>query len=958
MREKEDFRNYYEIRKRIKEEGYGAIYEAENKETKELRTLKIFDKNRIRENFMQENFRQPSDEEMKPYNDSFYNEMQNMKTLEGKNKENINAIKIYEYFDTINEFVIVMEFCDENLLNIFVSKKEPYNSKEIYDILIQLNNTFKIMEKNKMVIGELKLENILIKYENVEKTKYIYKLKLENNCQLINDISNVYTINSIVGNPKAIAPEILNGEVYNEKSDLWSLGVIIYILFHKQYPFTSNNAISILDEIKQKGNSLFIKNDNSKLDDLIRKLLVEDPNKRLSWNDYFHHPFFQRNLDNTLDTIIIKNEDYKKYYDIEQRIASGTFGVVYKAKKKDTNEKRAIKIFDKERIRINIRNEFFREPTEEEMISYTNSLINEIENMKIVQSKNKGFENNNTVKFYECFNTNEDFAIVMELCDDNLTNLLTKRKQPYNIEEIKGILIQLNNSFKIMAENKLVHRDLKLQNILVKYEDKGKTILKLTDYGLSKKLLSISKKFSSLAGTANFMAPEIMKSQKYNEECDLWSLGVIIHILCFKNYPYKGEGENDILKEIKKINKDSLKKTGNSDLDDLLSRLLVEDPKERITWKEYFNHPFFIQKPFKDKNNENQKENIIIIKLKISKQNINKDIFFFEEDNQEHAHVNELNETNCKLYINNEQKKFSRSFKTSNDGEYEIKIIFKKNLNNCSYMFNKCKNIISIDLSSFDSSKVTDMNHMFSDCYNVKNIILTNLNTENVINMSYMFNKCYELVKICLPKSFNTKNCNNMSFMFNNCQIISEINFSSSFVTNKVINMRSMFGKCFNIPKLDLQNFETEQVTDMSYMFEQCNSLYEILINPSSFKTKNVTHMNYMFSECTSLKAINLSSFNTEKVKYMSYMFNNSKALTEIDLSKSKINEETNLTYMFNDCSNLRQLNISSFKITRKNKIENMFNDLTNIKSIIVERSSIEIYKNMFKELKNKILCN
>ena len=108
--------------------------------------------------------------------------------------------------------------------------------------------------------------------------------------------------------------------------------------------------------------------------------------------------------------------------------------------------------------------------------------------MKIVESKKKEYENNNTVKFYECFDSKDEFAIVMELCDSNLTNIFTQRDKPYNIEEIKGILFQLNNSFKIMVDNKLVHRDLKLQNILVKYDNKSHIILKLTDYGLSKKL--------------------------------------------------------------------------------------------------------------------------------------------------------------------------------------------------------------------------------------------------------------------------------------------------------------------------------------------------------------------------------------------------------------------------------------------------------------------------------------
>ena len=106
---------------------------------------------------------------------------------------------------------------------------------------------------------------------------------------------------------------------------------------------------------------------------------------------------------------------------------------------------------------------------------YINKLFNEIENMKLIEGKNK--ENINTVKLYEYFNTEKDFCIVMDLCDINLFQILSNKKsnEGFSEDEIYKILNQLNNTFKIMNENKLVHRDLKLQNILLKYKDKEKT---------------------------------------------------------------------------------------------------------------------------------------------------------------------------------------------------------------------------------------------------------------------------------------------------------------------------------------------------------------------------------------------------------------------------------------------------------------------------------------------------
>ena len=90
--------------------------------------------------------------------------------------------------------------------------------------------------------------------------------------------------------------------------------------------------------------------------------------------------------------------------------------------------------------------------------------------------------NNNSVKCYEYFNKDNNFAIIMELCDKNLLQLLIEKKEEdhryFNSQEILEIMKQLNNTFKIMIENKIIHRDLKLENILIKKEN-GKNIIKI-----------------------------------------------------------------------------------------------------------------------------------------------------------------------------------------------------------------------------------------------------------------------------------------------------------------------------------------------------------------------------------------------------------------------------------------------------------------------------------------------
>jgi len=210
-----------------------------------------------------------------------------------------------------------------------------------------------------------------------------------------------------------------------------------------------------------------------------------------------------------------------------------------------------------------------------------------------------GENNENSIKYYQHFETDNEFVIVMELCDENLIDFIQFKKD-FNINDIYELLCQINNTFKIMKENKIAHRDLKLENILVKFENKEKTkyTFKISDYGISKEFLRLSSRFSTKVGTVNFMAPEVLNEERYNYECDLWSLGVIIYLLYFKNYPYPAMNEMALINQINNLGRRILKSSGNINFDDLIRSLLTSDPNERLTWEQYFNHPFFIKRPF------------------------------------------------------------------------------------------------------------------------------------------------------------------------------------------------------------------------------------------------------------------------------------------------------------------------------------------------------------------------
>ena len=316
-----------------------------------------------------------------------------------------------------------------------------------------------------------------------------------------------------------------------------------------------------------------------------KKIKNENSNEKLE-------SFFQFNY----NKIFVEHLNYKeKYADYEEikLLSDNPLTSVYKAKlkgKKYPIKEVAIKKIKKDRLKEELKytlkkNDITEEDFEKEIIKFNREL-------KIMQM----CYCENSVEIYDYFDTKEYFIIIMELCDNNLLYELNNTKTGFNVEQIKDILLQLNNVFKIMHENHIVHRDIKLYNILIKYIDDSKKKFKvlLSDYGVSNQLYSISKNYTTHAGTPIIMAPEILEGEdKYDDKCDIWSLGVTIYYLHFNEIPYDGACESRVLKQIKKLGQNILDKIEDEKLKDLLSKMLVFEPEKRISWEDYFKHPFF-----------------------------------------------------------------------------------------------------------------------------------------------------------------------------------------------------------------------------------------------------------------------------------------------------------------------------------------------------------------------------
>ena len=242
-----------------------------------------------------------------------------------------------------------------------------------------------------------------------------------------------------------------------------------------------------------------------------------------------------------------------------------------------------------------------------------------------------------TVKLYEVYQNQaqDNFFLLMELCNGNMEHLINLLGRPLNTLEMKEVLNQLNEVFFKLYISNIIHRDIKPTNILYLEEpqnndDKnnnndnkdlpfnGKNLtFKLTDYGVCLPLYSNQFSISQFMGTLDFMAPEIYEKKTsveqpmYTPKIDLFSLGqTILNLMGFikKARPLDIKG----IKELRKTNTLFNGSYEDQLLADLIfNNLLVADPDDRVNWELYFLHPFFEKNEEENKlNNSNSKNNI------------------------------------------------------------------------------------------------------------------------------------------------------------------------------------------------------------------------------------------------------------------------------------------------------------------------------------------------------------
>lgn len=211
------------------------------------------------------------------------------------------------------------------------------------------------------------------------------------------------------------------------------------------------------------------------------------------------------------------------------------------------------------------------------------------------------------ITLLDFFAVNDEVIIVMELADAKSLMDLVKNKSSKELKESKigRWFWELTDAVNFMHAKGIAHRDLKLDNVLLKKpEDKGHRSCRLTDLGLSREVFKQDtgvKLFAGHAGTRPYMAPEILAyhvdrehAVKYNPfQCDIWALGVCLFVLLTRDYPFrKVETLTDL--DYMKENGAKVKRITNYSCRELIQSMLEPIPAKRITTRSIIFHEWTV----------------------------------------------------------------------------------------------------------------------------------------------------------------------------------------------------------------------------------------------------------------------------------------------------------------------------------------------------------------------------
>ena len=478
-----------------------------------------------------------------------------------KNPHIFNYDKFLEKNDKINTIKRNHYLYNSFNTNVLKSEKETSKAEQKFKINSKLFELFindyeKKIKKSLAEIGEnsIKSNDILVENEktsNIENNNYetyeknFFNLPfLNNNDDGQNKENNnkiTFTFNSDLEN------------INNENDNINSFNANNNKIFQVEPESSRLKSTNIKRMIKK--NSFENEKKKDGVSEINKKL------RTLSSSPYTIKATMNKNINTYFNPR--QNENIISQYEIGKIIGKGAYAVVKICKNKITQEKFAIKIYEKKNLKDHI---------------IKKCITKEIEILKKLNHPN-------IIKLYDVFYTDKYISLIQELVNGislrDYYNSEIRNQKGISENKYKFLTIifkQILSAFDLIHKKGIAHRDIKLENILMTKNNE----IKIIDFGFGMyNPRNNPQKF--FCGTPNYMAPEIIMKKEYNgQKADIWSIGVLIYKLFCADFPFKGKNQKELYTQIIK-GKFKIKDYVPEDVKKIIDKMIKVKPNQRIS---------------------------------------------------------------------------------------------------------------------------------------------------------------------------------------------------------------------------------------------------------------------------------------------------------------------------------------------------------------------------------------
>ncbi|XP_022655507.1 ribosomal protein S6 kinase 2 beta-like isoform X5 [Varroa destructor] len=547
------------------------------------------------------------------------------------------VVRLHYAFQTEGKLYLILDFLKGGDLFTRLSKEVMFTEQDVKFYLAELALALHHLHSLGIIYRDLKPENILLDADG-----HISLTDFGLSKEALHD-EKAY---SFCGTVEYMAPEVINRKGHTTAADWWSYGVLMYEMLTGSLPFQAQTRKETMYQILKAKLSMpqFISQEAQLL---LRALFKRNPDNRLGSGpngicDIKSHPFFQsidwealynrqvtppfipavNRSDNTVyfdkeftsktpedspgvppsanahelfkgfsfvaqldqeevqpngDPAKWYNLNYKesihKDYEIKEEIGRGAFSVCKRCVHRQSGKEYAVKIVDK----------------------YKKDCQEEIEILL------RYGQHPNILTVYDVYQDSGSVFIVMELLrgGELLDRILFEKH--FSEREACAVVEVVARTVKFLHDNGVVHRDLKPSNIIYADSSGVPESLRICDFGFAKQMRAENGLLMTPCYTANFVAPEVLKKQGYDEACDIWSMGVLLYTMLAGHTPFASSNDSpdDILARIGS-GKFDLEKGNWANISppakNLVEKMLHVDPKQRYKAADILQHPWVLSK--------------------------------------------------------------------------------------------------------------------------------------------------------------------------------------------------------------------------------------------------------------------------------------------------------------------------------------------------------------------------